>query len=73
MLIIVICENKISLSMISHFCGLFTVPGTPPPPPPRMTLILQEKCSVLTYDNSQIGFAKLISLLFLSIRNCCLL
>ena len=33
-------------------------------------ITLQEKCSVLTYDNSQIGLTKLISLLFLSICNC---
>ena len=32
-------------------------------------IILQEKCSVLTYDNSPVGLAKLISLLFLSVRN----
>ena len=33
---------------------------------------LQEMCSVLTYDNSRIiiCFAKLISFLFQSIRNC---
>ena len=31
---------------------------------------LQETSSVLTYDNSRIGLAKLISLLFPSIRNC---
>ena len=30
----------------------------------------QGKCSVFTYDNSWIGSAKLIFLLFLSIRNC---
>ena len=34
-------------------------------------IILQEMCSVLTYDNSRGDLAKLtISLLFLSIRNC---
>ena len=34
-------------------------------------IILQEMCSVLTYDNSRVDLAKLtISLLFLSIRNC---
>ena len=35
----------------------------------RSNIILQETCSVLTYDNSRIGLGKLICLLFLSIRN----
>ena len=39
----------------------------------RSNIILQETCSVLTYDNSRIGLGKLISLLFLSIRNCFML
>ena len=34
------------------------------------TIILQETYSVLTYDNSEIGLARLISFLFLSIPNC---
>ena len=33
-------------------------------------IILHKTYSVLTYDNSQVSLAKLVSLLFLSTRNC---